>query len=54
MTGRRIPRPLWPPFEFSPRYTAQVLQRVWYCLLGLGIGAIGLFIVYETSIGLRR
>jgi len=44
MTGRRSPRPLWPPWEFSPRYVAQVLQRLFYCAVGSVFAAVTLFI----------
>jgi len=35
LTGRRSPRPLWPAWEFSPSYVAMLLQRIFYCSLGV-------------------
>ncbi len=35
LTGRRSPRPLWPAWEFSPRYVAMLLQRIFYCSFGV-------------------
>jgi hypothetical protein len=45
MIGRRGPRPLWPPWEFNSRYVALVLQRVVYCLFGVGFAIVIIFIV---------
>lgn len=49
-TARSSSRPLWPPFEFSARYVADVLQRAWLCLVGLVIAAITIFMVAAVTI----
>ena len=46
MTGRRSPRPLWPAWEFTPRYVALALQRILHCSLGLVVAAISLLVVF--------
>jgi hypothetical protein len=43
--GRRSPRPLWPAWEFSPRYVAQLLQRIVYCTAGVLVAVVTLWVL---------
>ena len=45
MTGRRSPQPLWPSWDFSPRYVAQVLQRAFYCAVGSLVAVVTLLML---------
>ncbi|PYM00479.1 MAG: hypothetical protein DMF19_09400 [Verrucomicrobia bacterium] len=47
ITGRRSPEPLWPPFEFSPRYAAFVILRAVYCALGGGVAILSVVLIMK-------
>jgi len=50
MTGRRSPKPLWPPFEFNARYAARVLLRATYCSVGVAIAILSIFLIMKMIV----